>query len=941
MTTKLTKAVSAAFATSTAVGLVQLISLSALAQLPSLPSTNGTANRSNDTSNSPPNAVSTAQTDRSHAVPPHSPPAEYQPPITEKPEPENSDADTIVVTGTHIRGALAAGANVDIYDSKDIERSGYATVQEFISALPQNFQGGGGSEDFSEGGLTGSNVLGGSSVNLRGLGSDSTLVLINGRRPPTSGLRSDFVDISTIPQTAIARIEILPDGASALYGSDAVGGVVNFILRKDFDGAETRLRYGLATDGNVDEVRVAQALGRSWEGGHFLVGYEFYRREHLKYTDRSFTSTFDLRPIGGLDRRYITSNPGNILDLFTLMPVYAIPKNQDGRSLTSDQLLPGITNFQDVHPSATLLPRQKRHSAYFTAEQSITDTLIVFAEARYSERKALSVSRPVSSNLIVPDSNPFFIDPLGYGFTIVAYSFEPDFGPSKNNSRVRSGNLTSGFRLDMDRWQWETYASYSEERSLNKYNFPDFFALNEALADTNPETAFNPFGHGSVNNPHTIDVILQDARMKPRSRLVDIKSVADGPIFSINDRDVSMAAGFEYMWNDHKYHLTFDNELIENRQLSRDIYAVFAEISIPVVNYYNNIPFIHSLDFSVAGRYDDYSDFGSTTNPKLGTTWMPSEFVAFKATYGTSFRAPNLVERLSTNNNSTIFAIQDPLSPTGFSNILYLSGTSPDVESENAKTWTFGIDIQPPFIEELSVEINFFRTKYKNRIASIDDLETALALDFYYPGLINRAPSANELSQICGEPAFDGDPAMCTPQFVDVIVDARTQNMAVSKVKGLDFNIEWASEIRDTSISIGANATYIIDYILQVTKESPSRDLVNTVNNPIDFRGRGYTSLSRNGLAGTIIFNYTDSYTNDRMLPRQKIDSHFTVDLTASVRFDRNLKIGANGPISLHLSAINLFENNPPVTDGGFAAYDSSNFDPLGRIISAEFRVIW
>lgn len=254
------------------------------------------------------------------------PPAEYQPPITEKPEPENSDADTIVVTGTHIRGALAAGANVDIYDSKDIERSGYATVQEFISALPQNFQGGGGSEDFSEGGLTGSNVLGGSSVNLRGLGSDSTLVLINGRRPPTSGLRSDFVDISTIPQTAIARIEILPDGASALYGSDAVGGVVNFILRKDFDGAETRLRYGLATDGNVDEVRVAQALGRSWEGGHFLVGYEFYRREHLKYTDRSFTSTFDLRPIGGLDRRYITSNPGNILDLFTLMPVYAIPK---------------------------------------------------------------------------------------------------------------------------------------------------------------------------------------------------------------------------------------------------------------------------------------------------------------------------------------------------------------------------------------------------------------------------------------------------------------------------------------------------------------------------------------------------------------------------------------------------------------------------------------
>ena len=292
-----------------------------------------------------------------------------------------SELKPITVTGTHIRGARAAGAQLEIYTREDLDRSGYATVQDFIHTLPQNFQGGGGSEDASTGTLGTSNHFSGSSINLRGLGADSTLVLLNGRRMPNAGLEGNFIDISLLPQAAIERIEILPDGASALYGSDAIGGVVNFIMRKDYSGAETRLRYGRATESNTDEYRLSQAFGGTWSSGHAFISYEFYRRDFLTYGDRDYARSLDLRSQGGADYRYTLSSPGNILDLATFQPAYAIPSGQDGRNLTVDDLLPNQTNYQDRNPRGSLLPKQTRHSLFASEEQSITDNITIFADS--------------------------------------------------------------------------------------------------------------------------------------------------------------------------------------------------------------------------------------------------------------------------------------------------------------------------------------------------------------------------------------------------------------------------------------------------------------------------------------------------------------------------------------------------------------------------------
>ena len=202
------------------------------------------------------------------------------------------DIDTIIVTGTNIRGIAPESSPVRSYSREDIQITGAATAQDFIQTLPQNF--GGGSNETIGGGLpnnvdAASNLGGGSSVNLRGLGSGSTLVLVNGRRVAPSSDLGDFVDISLIPASAIERVDVLTDGASSIYGADAVAGVVNFVLRDDYDGAEASVRYGSVTEGNLDEFRAGLTGGKSWDAGNILAAYEFYSRTSLSAEDRAFS----------------------------------------------------------------------------------------------------------------------------------------------------------------------------------------------------------------------------------------------------------------------------------------------------------------------------------------------------------------------------------------------------------------------------------------------------------------------------------------------------------------------------------------------------------------------------------------------------------------------------------------------------------------------------
>jgi iron complex outermembrane recepter protein len=230
------------------------------------------------------------------------PQAEAVPDATEKPSQSmarKDDLDEIVVTGTNIRGVTNTASPTQVYSRADIDSAGLSTVAEFIQQLPQNYNGGAADNTLFTGGGTAANNVAGSGVNLRGLGNDATLVLLNGHRSAPGNLNGNFVDISMIPLGAIEHIDIVTDGASAIYGSDAVGGVVNFILRRSFEGAEARVKYG--SDGDTHDIEIGQSFGHNWGSGSALISYEYYDRTPLDGTTRSYTpisplQTFDILP---------------------------------------------------------------------------------------------------------------------------------------------------------------------------------------------------------------------------------------------------------------------------------------------------------------------------------------------------------------------------------------------------------------------------------------------------------------------------------------------------------------------------------------------------------------------------------------------------------------------------------------------------------------------
>lgn len=860
---------------------------------------------------------------------------------SEEPEENYQETETIVVTGSHIRGHVPAGVTVDIYTAEDLDRSGYATVHDFIATLPENFQGGGGNEDRSTGSLAASNQLGGSSVNLRGAGADSTLILLNGRRVPASGLDANFTDISTIPQTVIERVEILPDGASALYGSDAVGGVVNFILKKDFEGAETRFRYGLAPEGNVNEYRIAQTFGQSWNTGHFILNYEYYQRDHLRYKERSFTKSLDLRPYGGPDNRQFYSNPGNILDPSTFLPAFAIPQHQNGRSLDVSELNPGQINLMDRSDEDTILPKQERNSIFFSGEQKITDTVSVFAELRYSNRKAFHNDFSETTALFVPESNPFFIDPFGQGLTIVAYSFEPELGPIRFKSSVSTGAATAGTNIEIGTWQWQTYASAGQEKSRNRYKTINFERLDAALADPDPETAFNPFGDGRVNNPVTLNNLRQEITRRPKTRLVNAKTVFDGPLLSIKETEISLAVGGEYRWDQFKYNEVLFGEELSDSKLSRNIYSLFAEMFVPLVEDHSNLKLIDSLNLSISARYDKYSDFGSTTNPKIGITWKPASTLSLKASYGTSYRAPNLIEKTTTNNRIMIIRLNDPSSANGRTSAIVLTGNDPETKSENSESWTLGLNYRPEFIEGLSFDINYFNISYDDRITTPIGLSRALENDSLFKELIIRNPTQEQISLLCSSPDFESSTTQCLENFIGAIVDFRTQNFSKTKINGLDFLITYDSIIGSWQSTVGVQGTYLIDHKEKLGKNSPEIERVDTINHPIDFRLKAYLSVNNDGIGAFAAGYYSDGYKNNISQFQRTISSHVSFDASLFVLFSSKMKISRDAPFRLSLSVTNIFNNKPPYAENGFVAYDSDNFDPLGRVIAAELRVLW
>ena len=852
------------------------------------------------------------------------------------------DLEEIIVTGSHIRGVDAAGSKLIVIDRDQIDASGYGNVAGVMSTVTQNFNRANPANSYPDF----FNLSHGAEVQLRGLGGGTTLTLVNGQRQAASGWQGSVTDVSSIPLSAIERIEILPEGSSAMYGSDAIGGVVNIILRKDFEGIEARVR-GSTTDSQATERTAALLVGHAGARGNVVAGFQFDDSDALQCSARAYcAANGNFGRFGGTDLRGYASNPGTILDPVTLAPIAAIPHGQDGTQLTPAQLVPGTANYTDNVTNNDMLPQQTTRGAFVSASYKLTAQWEIAADGRYSSQD-FNFTYPVrADNYLVPATNAF--NHLGRP-VLVGYDFSKDFGPVVDHgpsettftSVALNGALSKGWHVDVA----GSYAKASNEFLESNFTLNNA-AIDVALASSDPATALNIFGDGSHTNPATLAALRAQNPTSDDLNAVTTTSanvIADGPLYSWRAGAIRLAFGGEW----RREHSTGTNvaELPEDRlRLDR---AGFGEVSIPVLGPRQGST-ADRLDLSLAGRYDSYSDAGSTFNPKVGFTWRPSALVKLRGNWGTSFLAPPFFwSNPDQVGDSAVMEVVDPRSPTGHTLAFLRWGPDPNLKPETAHSWNAGVDLTPSSIPNLSLSLTYFDIDYEGKIqAPKPDSWFFLTQEAQFASLIIRNPTRAQIDAVCKRPPLFG--GSCD-QPIAVIIDGRFRNLASIKTRGVDVALDYLRATAWGKLGSSLNATYTIDQRQQVTPTAPVSDLVDTVGNPTSLRLVGNLSWSLRGwtVQGTV--NYTGAYRDITYAPARRVDSWTTVDLNIGYRIDggsgwlanTQVNFGLNNALDERPPFVNQYEMPTGNVSSGALGYDPANASILGRQLSLQAVKRW
>jgi outer membrane receptor protein involved in Fe transport len=835
----------------------------------------------------------------------------------------------VLVTGSLIHTAMDMTAPVQSLTYRDFAAAPFPTVEDAIYQLPISSLSTPREDLFLN-----NNYNYGSGIDLRGLGVAATLVLVNGHRQPLSGLNGDFVDVSNIPLAAVDRIEILPDGASALYGSDAIAGVVNIIMKDDFEGAETQLRYG-GTPGGRNDVVVSQLLGTHWDSGKAMLVYQYDDATALAAAARGYAANADKRPYGGADYRSYYSDPGNVLDPNTQQPLYGI---------TSAGGLSQTINLQNQFAPYQIFPQRTSHSVYATASQQAGESVDLFAEGRFSQRNTYVHNFPENQSLYVPATNPF--NSSGSD-ALVAYNFGQALGPITFGAQTRNYVVTAGARFKFGGgWRGSLSESFGQERLLvNGYDEVDPAALSDALSSTDPATAFNAFGK---NSAATLASVSKLFTQRATSKIETTSLNADGPLFELPTGSVKLAVGLERREEslEHTVGNIANPEDLGTAEYSRHVGSAFAELLVPVIGDGGNPHAPPRLEFNAAARYDDYSDFGHSLDPELRLRFVPTEWLKLRGSWGRSFRAPKLDDLYDSANNASGLAVfPDPKSPTGHSVDMVLQGDNPRLQQETARTWTAGVDFVPTADPGFKTSLTYYDIDYEGQITApaAADIFSILIQENQWAALITRNPTQAQIDAVCNRPDFFGSRAACLASTPAAIIDTRLANLSTTRLSGLDADIRQSLDTAVGRFELGINGSYVFHFDQSVTATTPAVDILNTFGNPVKFRFRATAGWSQHaggqrGLAANLAVNYTNGSDNPGSTLLPHIDSLTTLDLQISYATPPDA--GPWSGLQVSLNAVNLFNQSPPLVDSAYG-YDLTNFQPLGRVLSLSVSKKW
>lgn len=865
----------------------------------------------------------------------------------------------VVVTGSYLRGADSPSP-VTVMTQDEVARQGRATVADALAALPQNFTGAAYEGSANTGAdRSGRNTSSATGVNLRGLGADATLVLVNGRRIAGTGNAGDFADISNIPSSAIARADILLDGASALYGADAVGGVVNIILKNRFDGAETRVRVGGTTDGGADEVLFSQTGGFDWGSGSLVMAYEYHDRSELEGADREATSDADLRRLGGSDRRLGFSSPGNIVRFDAVagvyVPLYAIPSGQNGVGLRPTDFLAGQVNRTNQLEGQWFLPHQERHSVFLAGRQNLPAGFSLDGDLRYTDRSYVMKTTADTGTFTVNSANPYFVSPNGSTSHDIQYSWINDLGPARTDGSTESLGGALGIEGPLFGWNFSAYVSGAQEtngRLLSNRVQTTYLA--EALGSradipTTPFTTardgfFHPFGAPAANSATILAHIASGYSSTEYVSTVGSFNVkADGTVLELPGGPLRVALGFDF--RQERFETTGVSFLSGTAprvtapvDYQREVSAAFVEVRAPIVGPENARPGIQRLELSLAGRFEDHEGVGTTTNPKVGVLYNPTSDWLLRASYGTSFRAPSLRELQSAYQIGPTFVARNG------SNVLSLVqyGGNPDLKPETAESITAGVVWTPASLDGLRLEGGWFRVRFDDRIGNpvaqnilnaLNDPSLAPFIRYVSPG--TSAEDRAFVQALLDHPG-NFNPAVYPATAYGAVIDNRFVNATVVEVQGIDLAARYRFDLGAGQTLLDGSITHLLTNERTVTPTSPTEDLLGDPGYPARWRGRVGGQWTQGQLTLGLIANYV-SGGRDPLTARQ-IDNWATFD--GQVRYD--LEDGWGEGVSLTLNVLNLTNAEPPFYDStGGIGYDPANTNVFGRQVSLQLIKRW
>ncbi|WP_292021978.1 MULTISPECIES: TonB-dependent siderophore receptor [unclassified Brevundimonas] len=621
-------------------------------------------------------------------------------------ESQATEVEEIVVTGTAIRGVAPVGSATVGITREDLVQAPVREPSALVASLPQ------ASNQGTSLTSTGGRAAG---VNLRGLGNNATLVLFDGKRVVPQGGNAQVSDPNLIPFSAIDRVEVVTDGASAIYGSDAVAGVVNYILRRNYDGAQITARY---VNSLYDQVVVDGVFGKTWKGGSLMVAGSYDTNNSVGRDIRDYM-LLDLRPFGGNNNNLVgtTVYPGDSGALIIGNTVYGLPKTSGARPTAAQVLaLQGNPDLYDQSHLYDFYTERERFALLIKGRQELAPGVEVGYTGIYNRRTNDSRSGDGFERIAirVDPSSPYYIpgmpNPTAAQTVVYNYSLNNP-GTSRDQSNLEetiSHAIDLTAQLPMD-FRFNGLISYGKTDSCNVCQ-PQVNTTRAAVIANQASYGFNPY---QLGRQAAADALVGGFIQQYDTTLFDSVAKIDGSLFSVPAGPIRIAAGVEY--SRYKLYLKAQNtlNLTNTYQTSRftksdrDVKSAFAEIYVPIVGEGAGLPFMQSLDLSAAVRYDSYSDAGDTTNPKIGLTWKATDELVFRGSWGTSFRAPTLIEanpqtvgqtnRVFVSNGAGDPAIPLTNTATGQSAVLSRTGNTAGLQPESAKIWSLGADYNPNF----------------------------------------------------------------------------------------------------------------------------------------------------------------------------------------------------------------------------------------------------